>query len=486
MIFMALSVKNLALSFALLVISVLGSVYFLQMQGIRNIGETVCTQEVKQCLDGSYVGRTGGNCGFTHCPETKPSNLKGSLNFASNIQNLTPVDSKACNFPSSPDSGYKSVDEKDLVENSQKLFNSIAVYYTQTPDLKKVCLYSREIRDNRDRFILGFGYKLSNVYQKFLRYNIPFPLRFGVLPRNSVVYAIIDPDNKGFSLTKRNLLSNIEENFFNYKDNNGHKDDEGIIKIGMQSIKDYFIVTASFENDLKKFYSLNGNSEEIFSGTDKKTFIFKISDEKISFVKDFVLNTDYDPKAITVENDNIYFEFTAFDGPSYIERYSLKTNDHFALFDLRKDGFNSYLSEVSSSALSPDKRHFIFSALAVDSQNKTISSPKSIVGIVDFQAGKYIPTKLITYDCKDEQDALEYCFRDLYWISNEQFIVTKIKQLAYYLVDVDGSYRKISPGGRATLSEKDEENRLKGIRAHYEFSNFEHTSVVVGWLNNPY
>ena len=27
-----------------------------------------CTQEAKQCSDGSYVGRTGPNCEFTECP----------------------------------------------------------------------------------------------------------------------------------------------------------------------------------------------------------------------------------------------------------------------------------------------------------------------------------------------------------------------------------------------------------------------------------
>jgi hypothetical protein len=31
-------------------------------------GQTVCTQEAKQCPDGSYVGRTGPNCEFAPCP----------------------------------------------------------------------------------------------------------------------------------------------------------------------------------------------------------------------------------------------------------------------------------------------------------------------------------------------------------------------------------------------------------------------------------
>lgn len=28
-----------------------------------------CTQEAKECPDGSYVGRTGPNCEFTPCPK---------------------------------------------------------------------------------------------------------------------------------------------------------------------------------------------------------------------------------------------------------------------------------------------------------------------------------------------------------------------------------------------------------------------------------
>lgn len=34
---------------------------------------TICTQDAKQCPDGSYVGRTGPNCEFATCPETKPT-----------------------------------------------------------------------------------------------------------------------------------------------------------------------------------------------------------------------------------------------------------------------------------------------------------------------------------------------------------------------------------------------------------------------------
>lgn len=30
--------------------------------------QTVCTQEAKQCPDGSFVSRTGPNCDFAECP----------------------------------------------------------------------------------------------------------------------------------------------------------------------------------------------------------------------------------------------------------------------------------------------------------------------------------------------------------------------------------------------------------------------------------
>ena len=35
-----------------------------------------CTQDAKQCPDGSFVGRTGPNCQFTACPTLKPSSYK--------------------------------------------------------------------------------------------------------------------------------------------------------------------------------------------------------------------------------------------------------------------------------------------------------------------------------------------------------------------------------------------------------------------------
>ncbi len=50
------------------VLIVCGNFYYsgIQNQGIKK--SVACTQEAKQCSDGSYVGRTGPNCEFSACP----------------------------------------------------------------------------------------------------------------------------------------------------------------------------------------------------------------------------------------------------------------------------------------------------------------------------------------------------------------------------------------------------------------------------------
>ena len=49
-----------------------GSYYFWQ-KSASNSNQTACTMEVKQCADGSYVGRTGPNCEFAKCPDASVS-----------------------------------------------------------------------------------------------------------------------------------------------------------------------------------------------------------------------------------------------------------------------------------------------------------------------------------------------------------------------------------------------------------------------------
>lgn len=46
-------------------------------------GETVfCTQEAKQCPDGSYVGRTGPRCEFAPCPQMPPADGFERMTYA--------------------------------------------------------------------------------------------------------------------------------------------------------------------------------------------------------------------------------------------------------------------------------------------------------------------------------------------------------------------------------------------------------------------
>lgn len=42
-----------------------------------------CTQEARQCPDGSYVGRTGPRCEFAPCPDALPND--GSVTFRANL-----------------------------------------------------------------------------------------------------------------------------------------------------------------------------------------------------------------------------------------------------------------------------------------------------------------------------------------------------------------------------------------------------------------
>jgi len=47
------------------------------------IGNKACTQEAKQCPDGSYVSRTGSNCEFAECPVLTSSSSTATSSFAS-------------------------------------------------------------------------------------------------------------------------------------------------------------------------------------------------------------------------------------------------------------------------------------------------------------------------------------------------------------------------------------------------------------------
>jgi len=50
--------------------------------------QVFCTQEAKQCPDGSYVGRTGAKCEFAACPEESGGENRGILPYASGIRGV--------------------------------------------------------------------------------------------------------------------------------------------------------------------------------------------------------------------------------------------------------------------------------------------------------------------------------------------------------------------------------------------------------------
>ena len=59
----------------IIMVAVVG--YFLYKASVVGNEEphtVICTQEAKQCPDGSYVMRVGSNCEFTQCPVTSAQN----------------------------------------------------------------------------------------------------------------------------------------------------------------------------------------------------------------------------------------------------------------------------------------------------------------------------------------------------------------------------------------------------------------------------
>jgi hypothetical protein len=50
-----------------------------------NENAVACTQEAKQCPDGSYVGRIGPNCEFAACPSTNATNTVNPTNVNQNV-----------------------------------------------------------------------------------------------------------------------------------------------------------------------------------------------------------------------------------------------------------------------------------------------------------------------------------------------------------------------------------------------------------------
>lgn len=73
------------------VAAVLGGAVFYYTKVSRRPVQVACTQEAKQCLDGSYVGRTGPNCEFAACPIASistPAQPTGTTTTAASTRRL--------------------------------------------------------------------------------------------------------------------------------------------------------------------------------------------------------------------------------------------------------------------------------------------------------------------------------------------------------------------------------------------------------------
>lgn len=70
--------KVIVITFAITVIAFAGTAFWWFKTAVSPEEEPIyCTQDAKQCPDGSYVGRIGPNCEFAACP--KPVKEKGEL-----------------------------------------------------------------------------------------------------------------------------------------------------------------------------------------------------------------------------------------------------------------------------------------------------------------------------------------------------------------------------------------------------------------------
>ncbi len=85
--------KNYLWAIVLLLVFVVGGVYFYTSNQNQTIGQVACTEEAKQCPDGSYVGRTGPGCAFAACPtSTSTSQSNGTLEGTMAIGPICPVE----------------------------------------------------------------------------------------------------------------------------------------------------------------------------------------------------------------------------------------------------------------------------------------------------------------------------------------------------------------------------------------------------------
>ena len=107
----------------------------------------VCTQDAKQCPDGSFVGREGKDCKFKECPTLNkqpiiPDNFPGAYVVYSESWNLNNNDKEGkliLFFKASWCPTCKALD-KDIKENSLKIpfgFWILDVDYDKYNDLKK-------------------------------------------------------------------------------------------------------------------------------------------------------------------------------------------------------------------------------------------------------------------------------------------------------------------------------------------------------------
>ena len=122
---------------AIAALFILGGGIYLAVKARLPAGVRACTEEAKQCPDGSYVGRTGPSCEFTQCPNATSSGAAGTLSGKVSIGPICPVERVGVPCPVPPEA-YTSREVIVYTSNGTTVvarahFNSDGTYRFELP-----------------------------------------------------------------------------------------------------------------------------------------------------------------------------------------------------------------------------------------------------------------------------------------------------------------------------------------------------------------
>ena len=83
-----------------------------------------CTQEAKQCPDGSYVSRSGPQCEFAECPKAVPVPSTTSTGTVSGVVSLSPACGGPVRMPPDPNCLFKGYQTTITFSGSNNIYSA--------------------------------------------------------------------------------------------------------------------------------------------------------------------------------------------------------------------------------------------------------------------------------------------------------------------------------------------------------------------------